>query len=295
MKKTETIAIEYFDSRYPEQLRELKKPPSRLYVKGDIHLLNEFGIAVIGSRKNTPYGERMCKMFVKNLVDFNINIISGLAEGIDSIAHTTCLKNSGKTIAILPSGLENIYPSKNRKLANEIIEKGGLLLSEYESNVKADSDKFLERNRIVSGLAKGTLVVEGGIRSGTSVTARYTLQSGKPVFCIPSSIENSKGITPNDLIKKGGRLVTEVKDILEYFQNINFIYKEKKKVDIYIDIPENLIDVYKVITNTPKDANEIAKLLEKSVSEVNYKLTLLQIEDKIIDVSGKGYIRKNDD
>ena len=234
-------------------------------------------------------------MFVKNLVDFNINIISGLAEGIDTIAHTTCLKNSGKTIAILPSGLENIYPSKNRKLANEIIEKGGLLLSEYESNVKADSDKFLERNRIVSGLAKGTLVVEGGIRSGTSVTARYTLQSGKPVFCIPSSIENSKGITPNDLIKKGGRLVTEVKDILEYFQNINFIYKEKKKVDIYIDIPENLIDVYKVITNTPKDANEIAKLLEKSVSEVNYKLTLLQIEDKIIDVSGKGYIRKNDD
>ena len=115
------------------------------------------------------------------------------------------------------------------------------------------------------------------------------------MFCIPSSIENSKGITPNDLIKKGGRLVTEVKDILEYFQNINFIYKEKKKVDIYIDIPENLIDVYKVITNTPKDANEIAKLLEKSVSEVNYKLTLLQIEDKIIDVSGKGYIRKNDD
>ena len=295
MKNTETIAIEYFDSRYPEQLRELKKPPSRLYAKGDVQLLNGFGIAVIGSRKNTQYGERMCKKFVKNLVDFNINIISGLAEGIDSIAHTTCLKNSGKTIAILPSGLENIYPSKNRKLANEIVEKGGLLLSEYESHVKADSNKFLERNRIVAGLAKGTLVVEGGIRSGTSVTARYTLQSGKPVFCIPSSIENIKGITPNELIKKDGKLVTQVKDILDFFSDIKFVCQKKKEADIYIDIPKDLLDVYKVITNTPKDANDIAKLLEKSVSEVNYKLTLLQLEDRIIQISGKGYIRKNDD
>lgn len=283
------------DSKYPEQLREIKNPPSRLYAKGNIQLLKEFGIAVVGSRKNTQYGERMCKSFVKNLVNYNIAVISGLAEGIDSIAHTTCLKNSGKTIAILPSGLENIYPSKNRELANEIIKNGGLLLSEYENYVKADSNKFLERNRIVAGLARGTLVVEGGIRSGTSVTARYTLEYGNPVFCIPSSIENSKGITPNELIKKGCNLITEINDILNYFPNIKFVYKEQKKSDVYIDIPENLIDVYKVITDSPKDANEISKILEKSISEVNYKLTLLQLEDKITEISGQGYIRKKEE
>lgn len=283
------------DSKYPEQLREIKNPPSRLYAKGNIQLLKEFGIAVVGSRKNTQYGERMCKSFVKNLVNYNIAVISGLAEGIDSIAHTTCLKNSGKTIAILPSGLENIYPSKNRELANEIIKNGGLLLSEYENYVKADSNKFLERNRIVAGLARGTLVVEGGIRSGTSVTARCTLKSGNPVFCIPSSIENSKGITPNELIKKGCNLITEINDILNYFPNIKFVYKEQKKSDVYIDIPENLIDVYKVITDSPKDANEISKILEKSISEVNYKLTLLQLEDKITEISGQGYIRKKEE
>ena len=283
------------DSKYPEQLREIKNPPSRLYAKGNIQLLKEFGIAVVGSRKNTQYGERMSKSFVKNLVNYNIAVISGLAEGIDSIAHTTCLKNSGKTIAILPSGLENIYPSKNKELANEIIKNGGLLLSEYENYVKADSNKFLERNRIVAGLARGTLVVEGGIRSGTSVTARYTLESGNPVFCIPSSIENSKGITPNELIKKGCNLITEINDILNYFPNIKFVYKEQKKSDVYIDIPENLIDVYKVITDSPKDANEISKILEKSISEVNYKLTLLQLEDKITEISGQGYIRKKEE
>lgn len=283
------------DSKYPEQLREIKNPPSRLYAKGNIQLLKEFGIAVVGSRKNTQYGERMCKSFVKNLVNYNIAVISGLAEGIDSIAHTTCLKNSGKTIAILPSGLENIYPSKNRELANEIIKNGGLLLAEYENYVKADSNKFLERNRIVAGLARGTLVVEGGIRSGTSVTARYTLEYGNPVFCIPSSIENSKGITPNELIKKGCNLITEINDILNYFPNIKFVYKEQKKSDVYIDIPENLIDVYKVITDSPKDANEISKILEKSISEVNYKLTLLQLEDKITEISGQGYIRKKEE
>jgi len=295
LKNTETVVIEYMDSKYPEQLREIKNPPSRLYAKGNIQLLKEFGIAVVGSRKNTQYGERMSKSFVKNLVNYNIAVISGLAEGIDSIAHTTCLKNSGKTIAILPSGLENIYPSKNKELANEIIKNGGLLLSEYENYVKADSNKFLERNRIVAGLARGTLVVEGGIRSGTSVTARYTLESGNPVFCIPSSIENSKGITPNELIKKGCNLITEINDILNYFPNIKFVYKEQKKSDVYIDIPENLIDVYKVITDSPKDANEISKILEKSISEVNYKLTLLQLEDKITEISGQGYIRKKEE
>ena len=288
------VIIEYFNEVYPEQLRKIKNPPSRLYAIGNVELLKEFGIAVVGSRKNTQYGERMCKTFVKDLVNYNINIISGLAEGIDSIAHITCLKNSGKTIAVLPSGIGNIYPAKHKELANEIIMNGGLILSEYEENIKADSEKFLERNRIVAGLAKGTLVIEGGIRSGTSVTARYTMEDENPVFCIPSSIENSKGITPNNLIKKGGHLVTEIEDILTCFPDTKFVSRIKKKVDICIEVPENLRDIYKVLDCTPKDSDEIARVLKKPISEVNYKLMLLQLEDKIVELPGKRYVRKTE-
>lgn len=288
------IIIEYFNEVYPEQLRKIKNPPSRLYAIGNVELLKEFGIAVVGSRKNTQYGERMCKTFVKDLVNYNINIISGLAEGIDSIAHITCLKNSGKTIAVLPSGIGNIYPAKHKELANEIIMNGGLILSEYEENIKADSEKFLERNRIVAGLAKGTLVIEDGIRSGTSVTARYTMEDENPVFCIPSNIENSKGITPNNLIKKGGHLVTEIEDILTCFPDTKFVSRIKKKVDICIEVPENLRDIYKVLDCIPKDSDEIARVLKKPISEVNYKLMLLQLEDKIVELPGKRYVRKTE-
>lgn len=153
--------IEYLSYDYPERLRYIENPPSRLYVKGNPEVLNEIGIAVIGSRTNSQYGEKMCKSFVKKLIEYDINIISGLALGIDSIAHKTCLKNSGKTIAVLPSGLENIYPSQHKELAQTIIDNGGVVISEYPDNVKADSKKFLERNRIVAGLGIGTLVVEG--------------------------------------------------------------------------------------------------------------------------------------
>lgn len=290
-----TTIIEYSSDMYPEKLRYIARPPSRLYAKGNIELLHENGIAVIGSRTNTQYGERMCKNFVKELVKYNINIISGLAIGIDEIAHKTCLTNSGKTIAVIPSGLENIYPAQHRKLAETIIENDGVIISEYDNNVKFDSAKFLERNRIVAGLGIGTLVIEGGARSGTSVTARYTNECGKPVFCIPSSLENIKGKGTNELIKKGARLVTEVKDILDYYTDIKFTKKKEECSEIYFDIPKDLKDIYKVIDNIPKSINEIVHRTEISISEVNYKIMLLQIEGKIKELPGKRYIRNNEE
>ena len=136
----------------------------------------------------------MCKTFTKKLVEYEFTIISGLAIGIDAIAHKTCIKYSGKTIAVLPCGFNNIYPKQNKELIDEILENRGLILTEYEKDVKAESKKFLERNRIVAGLGIGTLVIEAGYRSGTSVTARYTKNLNKPVFCVPSSLENYKRI-----------------------------------------------------------------------------------------------------
>lgn len=289
------VIIEYASKSYPERLKNIARPPSRLYVLGNVEILNEIGIAVVGSRTNTQYGEKMCKKFVRDLVEYNINIISGLALGIDSIAHKTCLKNSGKTIAVLPSGLENICSATNKILINDIIENGGAVISEYDNNTKADSNKFLERNRIVAGLGIGTLVVEAGYRSGTSVTARFTRQNGKTVFCIPSSLENMKGKTTNELIQKGAKLVTCVEDIVEEISKINpeivFNKKEIEQKDIYLDISPELLNVYKEISDIPKDVNQISRKTGLSISEVNYKMIMLQLEDKIVELPGQKFVR----
>lgn len=294
MKVLRTL-IEYSSKLYPDKLRDIKNPPSRLYVEGNPEILNEIGIAVIGSRTNTQYGEKMCKKFVKKLVEYNVNIISGLAHGIDTIAHKTCLKNAGKTIAVLPCGLDNIYPIENRELAQAIIDNGGAIISEYENDVKADSKKFLERNRIVAGLGIGTLVVEAGHRSGTSVTARYTEEAGKPVFCIPSSLENIKGKTTNELIQDGSKLVTDAGDILIYYPNIIFEQRVEENKNIYLDISTELLSVYKVINNIPQDVNEIARKTGLSIGDVNYKIMMLQLEDKIIELPGQRFVLKEDE
>ncbi len=291
------IIIEYASKLYPKMLRSIEKPPSRLYVLGNIEVLNDIGIAVVGSRTNTEYGEKMCKKFVKGLLEYNINIISGLAFGIDSIAHKACLKNCGKTIAVLPSGLKNICKATNKVLIEEIIKNDGAIISEYENDIEADSNKFLERNRIVAGLGIGTLVVEAGYRSGTSVTARFTQQDEKPVFCVPSSLENMKGILTNELIQKGAKLVRNAEDIIKEIKKINpevlFYKKEIKTRDLYFDISPELLNVYKAITCNPMDFNQIARRTGLSISEVNYKTMMLQLEDKIVELPGQRFIRNN--
>lgn len=288
------MIIEYCSELYPERLRDIKNPPSRLYALGNIEIINKLGIAVVGSRTNTQYGEKMCKIFTKDLVEYDLNIISGLAKGIDSIAHKTCLKNGGKTIAVLPCGLKNIYPQSNIPLAKQILENNGVLITEYDNDVKADSNKFKERNRIVAGLGIGTLIIEAGNRSGTSITARHTKEQGKPVFAIPSSLDNIKGKTTNDLIKNGGYLITGVNDILNKYKDYEFKKKEIIKKDIFLDIPKDLLEIYKVINDKPIDVNEIARKTNLSINEVNYKVMMLQLENKIRELPGQFFVRKKE-
>ena len=289
------MIIEYSSELYPENLRTMGNPPSRIYAKGNIEILKNYGISVIGSRTNTRYGEEMCKTFTRKLVEYNLNIISGLAIGIDTIAHKTCIENSGKTIAVLPSGLNNIYPKTNLKLADKIIENGGLLISEYEDQIKADSKKFLERNRIIAGLGIGTLVIEAGFRSGTSVTAKQTEKQGKPVFCIPSSLENIKGKTTNRLIQEGANLVISVEDIIKHYSNIQFTKRKTIKNSVNIEISRELTDVYKVINNIPKDLNQISRETKISVHEISYKIMMLEIEGLVMELPGQRFIRNEED
>ena len=202
------MKIDINSESYPENLKRIDKPPKSINAKGNISLLKTSGIAIVGSRKCTEYGKRITRKFSKELSLYGLTIISGMAIGIDTFAHEGCLEVKGNTIAVLPSGFNKIYPRENIKLYNNILENNGLIITEYDENEEASSKNFLERNKIVSGLAIGTLVIEGGLRSGASVTAKITKNQGKKVFCIPSDIESTKGITPNRLIKEGANLVT---------------------------------------------------------------------------------------
>ena len=288
------MKIDINNTKYPCRLRKIANPPKQLYVKGNIKLLETYGIAIIGSRKCTKYGEKMADKFSTQLSLYGLTIISGMAEGIDSFAHMGSIKTTGNTIAVLPSGFNNIYPQKNINLYKQIIENNGLILTEYEENEKADSKKFLERNRIVSGLAIGTLVIEGGYRSGTSVTANLTKKQEKNVFCIPSSLDNPKGITPNKLIKEGAFLITQVEDIINKYPKLNLKKQEINKGKIKDStIDEKYKKVYNILDREkPIHINEIIKKLKIDVNEANYKLMMLELEEKIVSLPGNNYKKR---
>lgn len=177
--------INIADKEYPEKLRVIKSPPQNIYAIGNTDLLKEDCISVVGTRHITDYGERYGKIICKGIAERNITIVSGMAIGSDTLAHKIALEYSGKTIAVLPSGFGNIFPKRNTKLFKEIVKKGGLAISEYEPNVSANGEHFLERNRIVAGLGLGLFVIEALFRSGTSVTAKIAKEQGKEVFALP--------------------------------------------------------------------------------------------------------------
>ena len=279
---------------YPKNLKKIADRPKKLYVEGEIKNLNTNCLAIVGSRNCTEYGKKWCKIFVEELIQYDLTIVSGMATGIDAIAHHTALQNGGKTIAVLPCGFENIYPRENIGLYQKIIENGGTVITEYSAKEKADSNKFLERNRIVSGLSIATLVVEAALRSGTSVTAKFAKSQDRDVFCIPGSLDNPKSVGTNKLIKDFAKIVTEPKDIIRNYPFLHRVEKRKKEwkqKEEQNEIPKEYQEIYKNITETPIDINNIVKLSHRSLKEVMAKLTILELEGKIQKISGNRYKR----
>lgn len=207
--------ISLSDKTYPKLLASIDKPPQKLYAEGNLKLLNQPAITVIGSRAMTAYGQKVTGFLVRDLVANNLVIVSGLARGVDAWAQKQCLSYGGKTIAVLAHGLDKIYPPDNRPLAEEIIKKGGLLLSEYPPKTSIRASNFKARDRIMAGLTAGTLVIEGKSKSGTKITASYAADFGREVFAVPGPIDSPNAIGPAELIQQGAKLVLTVEDILD--------------------------------------------------------------------------------
>lgn len=282
------IKINIEDTRYPKILRNIKNAPQQLYLEGNIKLLDTHGIAIIGSRKCSENGSKMAKKFAQELVSQNITIISGMANGIDTYAHIGAIENRGNTIAVLGCGFNNIYPQENEKLYKQIIKNNGLIVSEYPPETEASSEKFIERNRIVSGLSIGILVIEAKHRSGTSVTAKIAKSQNRKVFTIPHDLSDKCGIGTNRLIKKGASLITSTKDIIESFDFLEYkeelIKENKNKAEEKREPKEEKYrKIYRLINKGENTPIKIAEKIGSSIKSINNILIMLEIE---------GYIKK---
>ncbi len=208
------------DKNYPKGLLTISDPPEKLFVLGNEEILNKFGLAIVGSRNCTSYGENIAKSLAYNLSKYKINVISGMAKGIDSAAHIGAIIGKGKTIAVLGSGFNHIYPEENIELLKKIIKSGGVVITEYSEDVLPIPKNFPKRNRIISGLSQGVIVVEAGKRSGSLITAEIALDEGKEVFAIPGNVTSKTSKGTNGLIKDGAKLVENVIDILEEYSSL---------------------------------------------------------------------------
>ena len=299
-------------------LKNISNPPNTLYLEGDIDLLCSNSIAIIGSRSASEKGKKLAQKFSSELSNIGITIISGLARGIDTVAHTYSYNKKGKTIAVLGSGFNKIYPPENKDLFKKIIENGGLVISEYSPDTDRSSPNFRARNRLISGLSLGVLVIEAKYKSGTSITAEHAQEQNKLVFALPHEIDDPHGIGTNRLLKNGAIPITNTSDILDKLKLSKYkeIYKDLNanknthntintlntndadnsinKVNATNALNFNFSDkkqskIFKLIKKTPVTPNDLARRTKLSINEIQSILFILEMDGYIKKVQG-GYI-----
>lgn len=271
------------DKNYPENLKKIDNPPYVLFVKGRIKPQDELALAVVGTRKMTAYGREVTESLTQQLVNSGLTIVSGLARGVDTTAHQIVLQNGGRTIAVLACGLDMIYPPENKKLAEEITNRHGALVSEFPPGHQAVPGNFPARNRIISGLSLGTLVIEGAQDSGSLITARHAADQGREVFAVPGSITSQNSAGPLLLIKQGAKLVYRVNDILEEL-NVRTNIKNKACLSAGREIkPENPYEerILIVIKDEAKQIDEIVRETGMNVGEVMSLMTMMEIKGMV--------------
>ena len=269
---------------YPQILQEISDPPICLYIKGDsgnFDFSKDLCFAIVGTRTPTVYGQQVTVKFTEELVEAGFVIISGMAIGIDSVAHQTALNNKGRTIAFLGCGVDIIYPAINASLYHKIIQRGGLIISEFPPGETVVKGLFIARNRLISGISQGVLIAEGSKDSGALITARYAAEQGKEVFAPPGPLNSKMSEAPNILLKQGAKLVTSVTDILDEF-NLRIAPKKKEEIENQLNKEEKMTFV--AMKKEAKSADEIAAEVKMPIDKVLNNLSLLEI---------KGVIEKN--
>ncbi len=276
------------DPRYPSLLKKINDPPQRLWCEGDDRLLADgFCMAIVGARQCTPYGEKVAFEMAKGLVQNGVTIVSGLAFGIDAQGHRGALAGGGKTIAVLGFGIDIPPPLENLELRKKIAQSG-LVISEFPPGTRGASWTFPRRNRIISGLSHGVVVVEAGKKSGSLITAEWALQQDREVFAVPGSIASPLSAGTHRLIQNGAKLVTSVKDILEEFRFSNLLEALPAKEKGCSDEENKILTL---ISDVPRHMDELIESSGYSVEKMSSLLVELEIGGKIKSLPGGRYLK----
>ncbi len=298
--------LTYEEEAYPAQLREIFDPPPVLWVLGDVKLLSRPSIAIVGTRHPTPYGTGMAEVLARDLASHRMMILSGMARGIDTAAHRGALAAGGSTVAVWGTGVDVIYPKENKSLAENILVAGGAIISEYRLGTFPAPQNFPRRNRIISGISIGVLVVEAGENSGTRVTARCALEQDRDVYAVPGNVTTKNAWGPNTLIKQGAKLVATWEDVwqelpapvrLQLEGELGFASPAEHAASIVEELP--LQGSEKVVLDALRydEAVQLDELMEKleskmTSSEIFTALFELELANRIKQLPGKNYVRR---
>jgi len=304
-REIEAEIVGFQDSRYPARLKEIYDPPLALYVRGDAAVLSQTGIGVVGTRHPTPYGMGMAERLSSDLASRGLVIVSGMARGVDTHAHRGALNGKGKTVAVWGTGIDVPYPRDNRRIAESIAAAGGALVSEFPIGSFAAPQNFPIRNRIISGLSIGVLVVEAGEYSGTRITARCALEQGRDIFAVPGNVTNRNSWGPNTLIKQGAKLTATWEDVWEELPAELKLQLEAEwrvesptvaEASLFADsqLSPHEKRIYALLK--PDEAVQLDAIIEKlegeiSSSEIFSALFELELAGKIKPLPGKNYVR----
>jgi DNA processing protein len=279
--------VTWEDGSYPPLLKHVADAPPVLYVRGSIQPADELSIAVVGTRRASVYGKQVCERLVQEIAGRGVTVVSGLARGIDAIAHRAALAAGGRTIAVVGCGADVVYPPEHAGLARDVVANGAIV-SEYPIGSAPDAGNFPPRNRIISGMTRSTLVVEAGETSGALITANYAVEQGRDVLAVPGSILSPGCVGTNRLIQQGAKLIQDVGDIFDEL-NVVAVGQQLELRSIAPDDPveRSLLDV---LTAEPAHIDEIVRLLSLPVSTVSGALAMLELKGRARHVGGMNYV-----
>jgi DNA processing protein len=280
-----------WDQRYPELLREIYDPPVLLFVRGKIIAGDRDSVAIVGTRKPSHYGKLVAEKLARDLVGAGVTVVSGLANGIDTVAHATSVVSGGRTIAVLGSGVDVIYPGKNFSLAKEITASGALV-SEFPLGTQPDRPNFPRRNRIVCGMSLGVIVVEAGEKSGALITADMALEQNREVFAVPGNINSPQSIGPNELIKHGAKTVTCADDVFEEIEcHLLHTQPQDRRKTVQTDLTSEEMSILKLLSHEPAHVDQLAINANETTARVLAILLSLELKNQIKQIPGKMFIR----
>ncbi len=287
LERMRVSVLTWDDAAYPRNLRAVYNAPPVLYVRGRIETRDEWAVAVVGTRKASVYGKEAARMLGAGLARAAVTVVSGLAWGIDTVAHRASLDAGGRTIAVLGCGVDIVYPQQNARLAAEIVERGALV-SEYALGTRPDARNFPPRNRIISGLALGTVVVEADLGSGARITADFAAEQGRDVFAVPGSIFTRGSRGTNELIQQGAKLVCNVSDVLEEL-NLTMVSEQAQARAI---IPENETEslLLEHLSAEPAHVDELRRAVRLPIAQVSSTLALMELKGMVRQVGGMNYV-----